>query len=84
MKNQSRRNFVKTSAATGLTFTFVGLIRAHGQTGIPVGGVDSFTRYNQWGIAVGLSILNQEVIQPLRLLGGQIQNLVLAPTQLTP
>lgn len=33
MKDNSRRNFVKTSAATGLTFTFAGLIRAHGQSG---------------------------------------------------
>jgi len=33
MKDSSRRSFVKTSAATGLTFTFAGLIRAHGQSG---------------------------------------------------
>lgn len=33
MKDHSRRSFVKTSAATGLTFTFAGLIRAHGQSG---------------------------------------------------
>lgn len=33
MNDHSRRSFVKTSAATGLTFTFAGLIRAHGQSG---------------------------------------------------
>jgi hypothetical protein len=33
MKDSSRRSFVKTSAATGLTFTFAGLISAHGQSG---------------------------------------------------
>jgi hypothetical protein len=38
MKDNSRRSFVKTSAATGLTFTFAGLIRAHGA---PAGGTTS-------------------------------------------
>ena len=43
MKDSSRRTFVKQTAATGLTFTFAGLIRAHGQTG---GGSTSNTTWN--------------------------------------
>jgi len=44
MKDNSRRTFVKQTAATGLTFTFAGLIRAHGQSG---GGTTmQFTSWN--------------------------------------
>ena len=39
MKDNSRRSFVKKTAATGLTFTFAGLIRAHGESG---GGETTF------------------------------------------
>lgn len=53
MKDNSRRNFVKQTAATGLTFTFAGLIRAHGATTIVGGGginsTNTDTTYDQWG-----------------------------------
>ena len=60
MKDSSRCTFVKQTAATGLTFTFAGLIRAHGQTGgnttwqattspETTDATTTVTTYDQWG-----------------------------------